>query len=69
MFELELLRGVLTENNNDSSNDENKDDEPDRAALTNTDRRGSQGMKSILLTGQMRYVKDINCIMFLCSPL
>lgn len=33
------------------------------------DRRGSQGMRSILLKGQMRYVADINAIIFLCSPL
>lgn len=33
------------------------------------DRRGSQGMRSILLKGQMRFVADINAIIFLCSPL
>ncbi|CAG9806452.1 unnamed protein product [Chironomus riparius] len=32
-------------------------------------RRGSQGIKSILLKGEMRYIKDINMLVFLCSPL
>lgn len=32
-------------------------------------RRGSQGIKSILLKGEMRYLKEINVLIFLCSPL
>lgn len=32
-------------------------------------RRGSQGIKSILLKGEMRYLKDIDMLVFLCSPL
>lgn len=63
LFELELLRTTEGQNITDSSTD----DEPEKPIIT--DRRGSQGSKSILLTGQMRYVKDINAIMFLCSPL
>nr|CAD7568475.1 unnamed protein product [Timema californicum] len=37
--------------------------------LPNLDRRGSQGTRCILLKGQMTFVKDINCIIFLCSPM
>lgn len=33
------------------------------------DRRGSQGWTRVLLKGQMRYVADIDSIIFLCSPL
>lgn len=32
-------------------------------------RRGSHGVKSILLKGEMRYLKEINVLVFLCSPL
>jgi len=32
-------------------------------------RRGSQGTRSILLKGQMKYIDDIKAIVFLCSPL
>lgn len=34
-----------------------------------TDRRGSQGWTRVLLKGQMRYIADIDSIVFLCSPL
>lgn len=33
------------------------------------DRKDSQGLKSILLKGQMFYLKDIDSLIFLCSPL
>ncbi|XP_017856650.1 PREDICTED: soluble guanylate cyclase 89Da [Drosophila arizonae] len=32
-------------------------------------RRASQGLRSILLKGQMFYIKDIDSLIFLCSPL
>lgn len=32
-------------------------------------RRGSHGLRSILLKGEMRYLKDVNMLVFLCSPL
>lgn len=39
-------------------------------ATLNLDRRESQGgLKMILLKGQMRYIEDIDRIVFLCSPL
>lgn len=33
------------------------------------DRRGSHGWTRVLLKGQMRYIADIDAIVFLCSPL
>ncbi|XP_031638478.1 soluble guanylate cyclase 89Db isoform X2 [Contarinia nasturtii] len=39
------------------------------AAQTAMDRRGSQGWTRVLLKGQMRYIQDIDSIIFLCSPL
>lgn len=33
------------------------------------DRRGSQGSRTILLKGEMKFLKDINMLIFLCSPL
>lgn len=33
------------------------------------DRRGSQGWTRVLLKGQMRYIDDMDAIIFLCSPL
>lgn len=36
---------------------------------TTINRRGSHGIKNILLKGEMRYIKDINMLVFLCSPL
>ena len=31
-------------------------------------RHGSQGGKSVLLKGQMRYIDDIKAVVFLCTP-
>ncbi|KAF2886345.1 hypothetical protein ILUMI_19828 [Ignelater luminosus] len=31
-------------------------------------RESNHGLRNILLKGQMRYIEDINAIMFLCSP-
>lgn len=41
----------------------------DPARMLSMARRGSQGVRSILLKGEMRYIKDINSLVFLCSPL
>lgn len=61
MFELELIRS--TDSNATSSTDNNA------STSSGLDRRGSQGARSILLKGQMRYLDDIKAIIFLCSPL
>lgn len=62
MFELELIRS--TENSSPTSSKGNS-----AAAGLKLDRKGSQGARSILLKGQMRYIEDIKAIVFLCSPL
>ena len=41
----------------------------DPASIAHIDRRGSQGLRSILLKGEMRFLKDVNMLIFLCSPL
>ncbi|CAL7940160.1 unnamed protein product [Xylocopa violacea] len=61
MFELELIR---LSDNDASSNLDNT-----ASTSSGLDRRGSQGARSILLKGQMRYIDDIKAIIFLCSPL
>ncbi|XP_076171822.1 soluble guanylate cyclase 89Da-like [Ptiloglossa arizonensis] len=61
MFELELIR---VNDNHASSNSDNT-----ASTSSGLDRRGSQGARSILLKGQMRYIDDIKAIIFLCSPL
>ncbi|XP_076238178.1 soluble guanylate cyclase 89Da [Calliopsis andreniformis] len=61
MFELELIR---LNDNSASSTSENG-----ASTSSGLDRRGSQGARSILLKGQMRYIDDIKAIIFLCSPL
>ncbi|XP_072747982.1 soluble guanylate cyclase 89Db [Anoplolepis gracilipes] len=60
IFELELIRA------NDHHSSINSDS---KASISSLDRRGSQGARSILLKGQMRYIEDIKAIIFLCSPL
>lgn len=83
LFELELLGGInrddledknLTENIKEELKEEKKqisengseECTPDVTPVEYTHWRDDLG---ILLTGQMRYVKDINGIIFLCSPL
>lgn len=41
----------------------------DLATIAQIERRGSQGLRSILLKGEMRFLKDVNMLIFLCSPL
>lgn len=38
-------------------------------ATVTLDRRGSHGLRGLLLKGQMRFIKEIDSIVFLCSPL
>ncbi|KMQ89142.1 soluble guanylate cyclase 89da-like protein [Lasius niger] len=61
IFELELIRA------NDHHSSINSNNTP--STSSGLDRRGSQGARSILLKGQMRYIEDIKAIIFLCSPL
>lgn len=32
-------------------------------------RRSSHGARNILLNGEMRFIREINCLIYLCSPL
>lgn len=67
-FELEVLRGThvtMPEKKSIPTKGEKKSISPLPATL---DRRGSYGSRSILLKGQMRHIKEIDVIVFLCSP-
>jgi guanylate cyclase, other len=65
LFEIQLLR-VTSAKIPSGSVEEKKETEIPSMPL---DRRGSQGLRSILLKGEMRYLKGCEAIMFLCSPL
>lgn len=39
------------------------------SSLISKDKKTPQGLRSILLKGEMRYLKDVNMLVFLCSPL
>ena len=41
----------------------------DPTTIAQIERRGSQGLRSILLKGEMRFLKEVNMLIFLCSPL
>lgn len=67
-FEFEVLRGThatMPEKKDSSAKGEKKSVSPLPATL---DRRGSYGSRSILLKGQMRHIKEIDVVVFLCSP-
>lgn len=69
-FELEVLRGTHATMPGKPvspapSGGEKKSVSPLPATL---DRRGSYGSRSILLKGQMRHIKEIDVVVFLCSP-
>lgn len=64
LFELEMFRAGC------NSSKSTKAAEDGHIISVNMDRRESQGNpKMILLKGQMRYIEDIDSIVFLCSPL
>ncbi|XP_001943213.1 soluble guanylate cyclase 89Db [Acyrthosiphon pisum] len=67
-FELEVLRGThatMPEKKLNPTKGEKKSVSQLPATL---DRRGSYGSRSILLKGQMRHFKEIDVVVFLCSP-
>ncbi|XP_065083178.1 soluble guanylate cyclase 89Db-like [Ochlerotatus camptorhynchus] len=73
-FEIQLLKGSTingaAETAHASADLKPSQPEPDDPAnLISMARRGSQGLRSILLKGEMRYIKDIDSVVFLCSPL
>lgn len=67
LFELEINRTPKTEEDKNTAAAENKH-KPTLPYLLDR-RRGSQGTRSIILKGQMKYLDDIKAIVFLCSPL
>lgn len=56
LFEIQLKVAANTSSVAESSKDETK-------------RRNSSGLRGILLKGEMRYLKDVKMLVFLCSPL
>uniref|UniRef100_A0A1Q3FL72 guanylate cyclase n=1 Tax=Culex tarsalis TaxID=7177 RepID=A0A1Q3FL72_CULTA len=72
-FEIQLLKGQTVAEAESASNAVDVKPAPpepdDPSKLMSVARRGSQGLKNILLKGEMRYIKDINSLVFLCSPL
>jgi guanylate cyclase len=67
LFELEVIRTPKAEEDNSTTVMDSKH-KPTLPLLLDR-RRGSQGTRSILLKGQMKYIHDIKAIVFLCSPL
>lgn len=67
LFELEINRTPKAEDDNSTAVEEGYH-KPMSPHLFDQ-RRGSQGTRSILLKGQMKYIDDIKVIVFLCSPL
>ncbi|CAH1111121.1 unnamed protein product [Psylliodes chrysocephalus] len=61
MFEMECNRGI--ENYNEITDETNAAKEKEEKRLSTP-----QEIKNIILKGQMKYVKDINAIIYLCSP-
>lgn len=61
MFEMECNRGI--ENYNEITDEINAAKEKEEKRLSTP-----QEIKNIILKGQMKYVKDINAIIYLCSP-
>ncbi|XP_063698080.1 soluble guanylate cyclase 89Da-like [Culicoides brevitarsis] len=67
LFEIQLLRLAP----GCSQNLKSTDSEPNfgECGMPRRNRRGSQGLRTILLKGEMKYLKDIDALIFLCSPL
>lgn len=63
------LNNSASGGNTDKNDDKSTHDALLEPGMLAFNRRGSQGIKSILLKGEMRYLKDINMLVFLCSPL
>ncbi|XP_044761356.1 soluble guanylate cyclase 89Db-like [Coccinella septempunctata] len=72
MFEIELLRAEFLKTPSlecQSPKDEREIEIDGKSISPYSLRRDSQpGLKNILLKGKMQYLKDINAIIFLCSP-
>lgn len=79
IFELELIRDAAAPKSNDGKMKKasnavvSKEDEENARDATTTAKlatqRGAQSNYRLLLKGQMRYIADLDSIVFLCSPL
>lgn len=70
LFEIQLLRlAPGCSKNLKSAEVESNPGEQERQEMPTKNRRGSQGLRTILLKGEMKYLKDIDALIFLCSPL
>jgi guanylate cyclase, other len=70
LFEIQLIRSNgSAKGPNAKEPGHERENDLQIAEPGNLSRRGSHGIKSILLKGEMRCVKDINMLVFLCSPL
>jgi guanylate cyclase len=67
LFELEIIRTPKAEEELEAAAVDVMHQPPLPLLLDR--RRGSQGTRSILLKGEMKYIDDIKAIVFLCSPL
>ncbi|CAH2016218.1 unnamed protein product [Acanthoscelides obtectus] len=61
MFEMECNRGIVNFNEEEQIVNESRDDEEGTSSPL-------PGTKNILLKGQMKYIRDVNAVFYLCSP-
>ncbi|XP_017776660.1 PREDICTED: soluble guanylate cyclase 89Db-like [Nicrophorus vespilloides] len=66
-FEIEFLRGESPQTSRDFAQEKEFKGRPISPYCLR--RESIHGLKNILLRGQMRYLKDVDAIIFLCSPL
>lgn len=71
LFEIQLLRLApgCSYNLKSSDSEPNAGGSGKQQEVPTKNRRGSQGLRTILLKGEMKYFKDIDALIFLCSPL
>nr|XP_018896570.1 PREDICTED: soluble guanylate cyclase 89Db-like [Bemisia tabaci] len=70
-FELEVIRlpSYMTSKSKNKAQSKSSQKLEGAVSLPDLlDRKGSHGSRSILLKGQLRYLQEINVIIFLCSP-
>lgn len=67
--ETKLASDDTSQETTKESSDEASCSVPIQPIISSLDRRGSQGTRCILLQGEMRFIEDINALIFLCSPL
>lgn len=69
LFEIQLLRQASAKANKPRHGIELGMSSDSLLESTSRNRRGSQGLRTILLKGEMKYIKDNDSLIFLCSPL